>query len=61
MKKATFECAGCTSKNRIQVDPGEGEYQQTVVTCSNCGRENILEISLDPTTEKFSIVAEVES
>ncbi len=60
MRKATFECSGCTAKNRISVNPEDGEYQQTVVECDNCGRDNILEISIDPGTQKVSIVAEAE-
>ncbi len=60
MKKASFECAGCTAKNRITVDPDEGDYQQIVLSCSNCGRDNILEICIDPKTKKISILAETE-
>ena len=60
MRKTSFECAGCAAKNRILVDPNEGEYQQTVVVCSNCGRDNIIEISIDPANGKISIVAETE-
>jgi len=60
MRNAAFECPGCTAKNRISVDPEEGEYQQTVVTCSNCGRDVVVEISIDPETLKISIFAETE-
>jgi transcription elongation factor Elf1 len=60
MRKASFECAGCTAKNSLSINPDEGDYQQTVVPCSNCGRDNIIEISIDPETKKISIVAETE-
>ncbi len=60
MRKTSFECPGCTAKNRISIDPEEGEYQQTVVTCSNCGRDVVVEISINPETLKISIFAETE-
>jgi len=59
-RKAAFECAKCTAKNRISIDPEEGDYQQIIVPCTNCGRDNIVEISFDPGTQKISIIAEIE-
>ena len=58
--RSFFECEACKAKNRIVIDPDEGDYQQTVVACNNCGRDNILEISIDPTTGKTSIIVETE-
>ena len=60
MEKTAFECPKCTVKRKITVDPDEGDYQQTVVSCGNCGRDIVLEISIDPETGKISVIAEAE-
>ena len=37
-----FECACCGEENHASMDLDEGDFQELVVVCAVCGRQNLI-------------------
>ena len=56
-----FQCTGCGEWVETTVDESGGSKQQYVEDCQVCCQPNVLTVRWDPSTEEFTLSAELES